>query len=133
MFSRVIPSGLPGGALPTLKTGNGESRSWVQIPPHPLGFRSENAACLPGRSPDSRTTEPTPDAFGLSLAESYLRSSATSDSKSSPCTLMQMILPSFPIRKLPGIAVMPQVTAIGVSHPLPSNDWGHGSLLSLRN
>jgi len=28
--------GVTGGALPTLKTGNGESRSWVQIPPHPL-------------------------------------------------------------------------------------------------
>ena len=38
MFSRVIPPGLPGGASPTLKTGNGESRSWVQIPPHPLVF-----------------------------------------------------------------------------------------------
>ena len=38
MFSRVIPSGVLGGALPTLKTGNGESRSWVRIPPHPLGF-----------------------------------------------------------------------------------------------
>ena len=23
---------------PVLKTGNGESRSWVQIPPHPFGF-----------------------------------------------------------------------------------------------
>jgi len=37
LFSRANPSGAPKPSLPTLKTGNGESRSWVQIPPHPLG------------------------------------------------------------------------------------------------
>jgi len=47
LFSRVIPSGVPGGSLPTLKTGNGESRSWVQIPPHPLGC-SRRVVVFPG-------------------------------------------------------------------------------------
>ena len=32
----MFESEVLGGASPTLKTGNGESRSWVQIPPHPL-------------------------------------------------------------------------------------------------
>ena len=36
MFSGLFPPGVPGGAPPTLKTGNGERRSWVQIPPHPF-------------------------------------------------------------------------------------------------
>ncbi len=36
MFSGVFLRGVPGGALPTLKTGRRESVSWVQIPPHPL-------------------------------------------------------------------------------------------------
>ena len=35
-FSGVFVSGVPETPLPTLKTGNGESRSWVQIPPHPF-------------------------------------------------------------------------------------------------
>ena len=35
-FSGGCVSGGPETPLPTLKTGNGESRSWVQIPPHPF-------------------------------------------------------------------------------------------------
>jgi hypothetical protein len=31
-----VGAGAPETHLPTLKTGNGESRSWVRIPPHPL-------------------------------------------------------------------------------------------------
>ena len=36
LFSAVFPPRVSGVPSPTLKTGNGESRSWVQIPPHPL-------------------------------------------------------------------------------------------------
>ena len=36
MFSWVFVLTAPGRASPTLKTGSGESRSWVRIPPHPL-------------------------------------------------------------------------------------------------
>ena len=36
LFSGRFVQGVIGGALPTLKTGNGESRSWVRIPPHPF-------------------------------------------------------------------------------------------------
>ena len=38
LFFWVFASAVLEGDLPTLKTGNGESRSWVRIPPHPLGF-----------------------------------------------------------------------------------------------
>ena len=31
--------------MPTLKTGNGESRSWVRIPPHPLCWSQSLARC----------------------------------------------------------------------------------------
>ena len=36
LFSAVFPLRVSGVPSPTLKTGNGESRSWVQIPPHPF-------------------------------------------------------------------------------------------------
>jgi hypothetical protein len=36
LFSGLFLPTVSGGASPTLKTGNGESRSWVRIPPHPL-------------------------------------------------------------------------------------------------
>ena len=40
LFFWVFASAVLEGASPTLKTGNGESRSWVQIPPHPF-FNAE--------------------------------------------------------------------------------------------
>ena len=48
LFSWVFASAVPGVALPTLKTGSGESRSWVRIPPHPFGFRRDlRGGCRP--------------------------------------------------------------------------------------
>jgi len=58
-------SGVPEPPLPTLKTGNGESRSWVQIPPHPFfwnGFFSAVDALFrsTGGGPKRRRLAPLP-------------------------------------------------------------------------
>ena len=57
LLSGVFALAVPGGASPTLKTGNGESRSWVQIPPHPF-FLKEKTQPVPARGGPDRRSKP---------------------------------------------------------------------------